>query len=97
MLHFYSSHPIVTRGSRVSRAPLHHTLPAFLNLNGRSSIFGYFFISNIKAYQNKFVVGKARKLPIWSIKHYSYPNSNNHASEKGEKNSRKMIKTAVRS
>ena len=27
-------HPIVTRGSRVSRAPPHHTLPAFLNLNG---------------------------------------------------------------
>ena len=31
MLHFDSSHPIVTR---VSRAPPHHTLPAFLNLNG---------------------------------------------------------------
>ena len=31
MLHFVSNHPIVTRGSR---APPHHTLPAFLNLNG---------------------------------------------------------------
>ena len=33
-----NSHPIVTRGSRVSRAPLHHTLrgglPAFQNLHG---------------------------------------------------------------
>ena len=27
-------HPIVTRGSRVSRALSHHTLPAFVNLNG---------------------------------------------------------------
>ena len=34
MLHFDSSHPIVTRGSRISRAPPYHTLPAFLNLNG---------------------------------------------------------------
>ena len=34
MLHFVSSHSIVTRGSRVSRAPPHHTLPAFQNLNG---------------------------------------------------------------
>ena len=38
MLHFDSSQPIVTRGPRdlyspVSRAPPHHTLPAFLNLN----------------------------------------------------------------
>ena len=36
MLHFDSSHPIVTRGSRVSRAPPPHTLPAFLNLNGNT-------------------------------------------------------------
>ena len=28
-------HPKVTRGSRVSRAPAHHSLPAFLNLHGR--------------------------------------------------------------
>ena len=28
-------HPIVTRGSRVSRAPPHHSIPAFLNLHGR--------------------------------------------------------------
>ena len=34
MLHFDISHPIVKRGSRVSRAPPHPTLPAFLNLNG---------------------------------------------------------------
>ena len=34
MLHFDSSQPNVTRGSRVSRAPPHHTLPVFLNLNG---------------------------------------------------------------
>ena len=34
MLHFDSSHSIVTRGFRVSRAPSHHTLPAFLNPNG---------------------------------------------------------------
>ena len=36
MLHFDSIHPIVTRGSRVSRPPPHHTLPDFLNLNGIS-------------------------------------------------------------
>ena len=30
MLHFDSTHPIVTRGSR---APPHHALPAFLNLH----------------------------------------------------------------
>ena len=32
MLHFDSSRPTLTRGSRVFRAPPHHTLPAFLNL-----------------------------------------------------------------
>ena len=37
MLNFDTSHPIVRRGSRVSRALPHHTLPAFQNLNG--SIF----------------------------------------------------------
>ena len=37
MLHFDSSNPIVTRDSRVSRAPPHHNLPAFLNLNGSKS------------------------------------------------------------
>ena len=31
---FGKSHPTVTRGSRVSRAPPHHILPAFLNLHG---------------------------------------------------------------
>ena len=30
---FDSSQPIVTRGYRVFRAPPHHTLPIFLNLN----------------------------------------------------------------
>ena len=34
MLHFDSSHHTVKRGSRVSRAPPHHTFPAFLNPNG---------------------------------------------------------------
>ena len=38
MLHFDSSLPIVTRGSGVSRAPPHHTLPAFLNLNSMYSL-----------------------------------------------------------
>ena len=33
MFHFGSSHSIVTRGSRVSRVPQRHTLPAFINLN----------------------------------------------------------------
>ena len=37
MLHCNSSHSIVTRGSRVSRALPHHILPAFLNLNGSLS------------------------------------------------------------
>ena len=31
-----SIHSIVLRGSRISRAPPHHTLPALLNLNGRT-------------------------------------------------------------
>ena len=39
MLHFDISHPTVTRGSCVSRTPPHHTLPAFLNLSGRSKIW----------------------------------------------------------
>ena len=43
MLHSDSTHPIVTRGSRVSRAPPHHTLPALLNLNG-SFCQKYFFV-----------------------------------------------------
>ena len=34
MLHFYISHRIVTRPSRVSRAPPHNTRPAFLTFNG---------------------------------------------------------------
>ena len=33
MLHFDSSHSFVRRGSRVSRATPHHTLPTFKNLN----------------------------------------------------------------
>ena len=37
MLHFDSSNPIVTRGSRVSFTPPHNTLPAFINLNGIKS------------------------------------------------------------
>ena len=37
MLHFVSSHSIVIRGSHVARAPLQHTLPAFLNLNDTPS------------------------------------------------------------
>ena len=39
MLHFDSSHPIVTRGSRASRAPPPYTLPAFLNMNGTPKRF----------------------------------------------------------
>ena len=39
-----NSHPIVSRGCRVSRAPPHHTLrgglPAFINLHGRKCTFG---------------------------------------------------------
>ena len=38
MLYFGSSHSIVTRGSRVSPALLHHILPAFLNLSGNSNV-----------------------------------------------------------
>ena len=34
MFSFDISQPIVTRGSRVSRAPPHNTLRAFLNLHG---------------------------------------------------------------
>ena len=30
----FTVRPVVTCGSRVSRAPPHHTLPAFLNLHG---------------------------------------------------------------
>ena len=35
MIPFGNSPLIVTLGSRVSCAPPHHTLPAFLNLHGR--------------------------------------------------------------
>ena len=35
MFFFGSSHSIVTRGTRISRAPPHNTIPAFLNVNGR--------------------------------------------------------------
>ena len=35
ILHLENSHSIVTRGSCISRAPPHHILPTFLNLNGR--------------------------------------------------------------
>ena len=34
-----NNHPIVTRGSRVSRAPPHHILLAFLNLHGIKGCF----------------------------------------------------------
>ena len=37
--HFDSSHPIVTRGSRISLAPPRHTLSAFLHLNDRFQEF----------------------------------------------------------
>ena len=43
-----NSHPTVTRGSRVSRAPPNHTLPAFLNLNG------IFTKSRFEIFQIKF-------------------------------------------
>ena len=48
MLHFDSSHSIVTRGSRTTP---HHTFPAFLNLNGiifkmfGPPFLGHFFIT----------------------------------------------------
>ena len=38
MLHF-ESHPIMTRESRFSRALPHHTFPAFLNPNGRKTLY----------------------------------------------------------
>ena len=42
MLHFDSSHPIMTRGSRVSSAPPHHTLPASQNFHGMLILKSYF-------------------------------------------------------
>ena len=42
MLYFDSSHLIVTRGFRVSPAPPHHTLPAFLNLYGRKKLSSFY-------------------------------------------------------
>ena len=45
MLHFDSSHSIVTRGSR---APPHLTLPAFLNLNGTFYFF-YLFLNLLES------------------------------------------------
>ena len=57
MFHFHSSHSIMTRGSRFSRAPPHHTFPAFLNPDGRSyltfvslSFYGTYFYQGF--YQN---------------------------------------------
>ena len=40
-----NSHSIVTPGARVSRAPPHYTLPAFLNLHGTNL---YLFILEMK-------------------------------------------------
>ena len=45
-----NSHPIETRGSRVSRAPPHHTYPAFLNLQGIKTA------PTIKTKQNLYIV-----------------------------------------
>ena len=56
MLPFCSSHSIVTRGSRVSRASPHQTLPAFRNLSGaiifviKNSSLKYFVRMHIKQY-----------------------------------------------
>ena len=44
MLHFDSSHSIVIRSSRVSRAPSHHTLPTFLSLNGTKRLSRFRFL-----------------------------------------------------
>ena len=50
MLHFDSSHQIVTCGSRVSRAPPHHILPSFINLDKPDKISlssGNYFVEEI--------------------------------------------------
>ena len=44
-----NSHSILSRSPRISRAPPHHTLPAFLNLHGMKNIF---FVNTI-FYQHK--------------------------------------------
>ena len=57
-----NSHPHVTRGYHVSRAPPHHTLPAFLNHYGieRSSIniFG----------------GRSNDLPVFKKLNFNFQN-----------------------
>ena len=53
-----NSHPILTRGSRVSRAPPHHTLPAFLNLHGRTycSLQKAEFLRRIETYLSMIII-----------------------------------------
>ena len=45
---FDSSDPIVTRGSRVSRAPQNHILPTFLNLSDISTSRDFFLDFNLE-------------------------------------------------
>ena len=74
MLYFDNRHLIGTRDSRVSRAPPHHTLPAFLNLNG--SFFepydGWFQSLTIVAPP---VFEQLKKLPLECLKALDGPYS----------------------
>ena len=53
MLQFSDSHSIVTRSSRVSRAPPYPNLPALLNLHDSKKLV--FFIKNVIFAINFFV------------------------------------------
>ena len=55
MVSFGTSRPIVTRGSRASRAPLHHTYNAFLNPHG--ILFALSILNLPKDYINRQIIG----------------------------------------
>ena len=58
-----SSHLIVTRGSPVSLAPTHHTLPAFLNLHGIR--FTSKTIIDYKTYSISYSLAAFRLTDLW--------------------------------
>ena len=60
MLNLNSSDLIVTRGSRISRAPPHQTLPAFLNLHSSSFLKRF-------TYSNKEILVRAKRVSVFWV------------------------------
>ena len=61
MLHFDSSHPIVTRGSRVTRALPHQILPALLNFYGTKNIKFSFLHTWMKIFEPFLILSMIQK------------------------------------